>query len=88
MGAARDRGSGQHSPCIQDSPLKSYLKQLTNPHYSCAILLQSPIRCCDEPSASGLAHGTLTVLHEYASGPYGSARWSRDAAQRFRDEPS
>jgi hypothetical protein len=31
---------------------------------------------------------TLTVLHEYASGPHGSARRSRDAAQRFRNEPS
>ena len=32
---------------------------------------------------------TLTVLtHEYASGPHGSARRSRDAAQRFRDELS
>jgi len=38
--------------------------------------------------ASGLAPRTLNVLHEYASGPQGSTRWSRDAAQRFRDEPS
>src|SRR2546422_10581135 len=42
----------------------------------------------DRPSAGGLAPRTLTVLHEYASGPHGSARRSRDAAQRFRDEPS
>jgi hypothetical protein len=47
-----------------------------------------PIRCCDEPSAGGLAPQTLHVLHEYASGPQGSARRSRDAAPRFRDEPS
>jgi hypothetical protein len=33
----------------------------------------SPIRCYDEPLAGGLAPRTLTVLHEYASGPYGSA---------------
>jgi len=39
--------------------------------------------------ASGrLAPRALTVLHEYASGPPGSARRSRDTAQRFRDEPS
>jgi hypothetical protein len=31
---------------------------------------------------------TLSVLHEYASGPQVSARRSRDTAQRFRDEPS
>jgi len=41
-----------------------------------------------QPSAGGLAPRTLTVLHEYASGPHGSARRSRNAAQRFRDEPS
>jgi hypothetical protein len=63
-------------------------KFLPRPHYSRAFLLQSPIRCYDEPSASGLAPQTLTVLHEYASGPHGSARRSPDAAQRFRDEPS
>jgi len=39
-------------------------------------------------SAGGLAPRTLNVLHEYASGSHGSARRSRDAAQRFRDEPS
>jgi hypothetical protein len=39
-------------------------------------------------TAGGLAPWTLTVLHEYASGPHGSARRSRDAAQRFHDEPS
>ena len=51
--------------------------------------------CCNRRSAAttslsagGLAPLTLTVLHEYASGPHGSARRSRDAAQRFRDEPS
>ena len=52
-----------------------------------ALLLQSLIRCYDEPTASGLAPRTLTVLHEYASGPQGSTRWSYDAPQRFRDEP-
>jgi len=31
---------------------------------------------------------TLTVLHAYASDPHGSTRQFRDAAQRFRDEPS
>jgi len=36
----------------------------------------------------GLAPRTLNVLHEYASGPQDSARRSRDAAQRFRHEPS
>ena len=51
-------------------------------------LLQSPIRCCDGPAAGGLASRTLTALHGYASGPPGSTRRSRDAAQRFRDEPS
>ncbi|ALA59654.1 hypothetical protein NITMOv2_3259 [Nitrospira moscoviensis] len=47
---------------------------LPSPHYSRALLLQSPIRCCDEPSAGGLAFRALDVLHEYASGPQGSAR--------------
>ena len=42
----------------------------------------------DKPSAGGLAPRTLTVLHEYASGPQGSVRRSRNAAQRFRHEPS
>jgi hypothetical protein len=46
------------------------------------------IRCYDEPPASGLAPRTLTVLHEYVSGTQGSASWSRDATQRFRDELS
>jgi hypothetical protein len=50
--------------------------------------VQSPIRCYDGPWAGGLAPRTLTVLHEYAAGPRGSARRSHDAAQRFRDEPS
>jgi hypothetical protein len=49
-----------------------------NPHYLWALLLQSPIRCSDEPPASGLAPRTLTVLYEYASGSQGSARWFRD----------
>ncbi|THJ24308.1 MAG: APC family permease [Nitrospira sp. CG24E] len=40
------------------------------------------------PSAGGLAPRTFNVLQEYASGPHGSARRSRDAAQRFRDELS
>ena len=51
--------------------------------------------CCNRRSAAttslrpaGSPLGPLTVLHEYASGPHGSARRSRDAAQRFRDEPS
>ncbi len=39
-------------------------------------------------TADGLAPRTLTVLHEYASGLPGSARRSRDTAQRFRDELS
>jgi len=59
-----------------------------NPHYSWALLLQSPIRCYDEASVGGLALRTFNVLHEYASGPQGSARCSRDTAQRFHDEPS
>ncbi|MBI5315103.1 MAG: hypothetical protein HZB34_03960 [Nitrospirae bacterium] len=42
----------------------------------------------DKPSVGGLALRTLNVLHEYASGPQGSARRSRDAAQRFRNELS
>src|SRR5580765_7915419 len=33
-----------------------------NPHYPWTLLLQSPIRCYDEPSASGLAPRTRTVL--------------------------
>jgi hypothetical protein len=49
-----------------------------NPHYLWALLLQSPIRCSNEPPASGLARRTLTVPHEYASGSQGSARWFRD----------
>jgi hypothetical protein len=54
-----------------------------SPHYSWAFLLQSPIRCYDGPSAGGLALRTLNVLHEYASGPQGSARRSRDAAHGY-----
>jgi len=57
-------------------------------HYSRALLLQSPIRCCDKPLGGGLAPRTFDVLHEYASDPPGSARRSRDAAGRFRDELS
>jgi hypothetical protein len=49
-----------------------------NPHYLWELLPQSPIRCSDEPPASGLAPRPLTVLHEYASGSQGSARWFRD----------
>ncbi|MBI5672351.1 MAG: hypothetical protein HZC50_03600 [Nitrospirae bacterium] len=52
------------------------------------LLLQSPIRCSDKPAAGGLAHRTFDVLHEYASGPPGSARRSHDAAWRSRDELS
>ena len=48
------------------------------------LLLQSPIRCCDKPAAGGLAPQTFDVLHEYASGPQGSAHRSHDAAWRFR----
>ena len=60
----------------------------TNPHYSRALLLQSPIHCCDGPLAGGLAPRILNVLHEYASGPPGSARRSRHVTRQFRDEPS
>jgi len=59
-----------------------------SPHYSRALLLQSPIRCCDKPLGGGLAPRSLDVLHEYASGPQASARRSCDAAWRFRDELS
>jgi hypothetical protein len=52
------------------------------------LLLQSPIRCSDKPTADGLAPRTFDVLHEYASGPPGSTRQSHDAAWRFRDELS
>ena len=52
------------------------------------LLLQSPIRCCDTPAANGLAPQPIDVLHEYASGPPGSARWSHDAVGRFRHEQS
>jgi len=38
--------------------------------------------------AGGLAPRTLNVLHEYASGPPGSARRSRNVTRRFHDEPS
>jgi hypothetical protein len=59
-----------------------------NPHYSCALLLQSPIRYCDKPAGGGLVPRAFDVLHEYASGPQASVRRSRDAAPRFRDELS
>ncbi len=59
-----------------------------SPHYSRALLLQSRIRCCDEPSAGRLAEGSLDVLFKYASGPHGSACLSHNATARFRDEPS
>ena len=101
--------STTNTPGALVESLKPYLKQLTNPHYSCAILLQSPIRCCDEPSVSGLAPRTLIVLlgtgallfgacprlrsgtgtaADSRASPLRSARWSRDAAQRFCHEPS
>jgi len=51
--------------------------------------------CCNRRSAATTSlrsaespFWTLNVLHEYASGPQGSARRSRDTAQRFRDELS
>jgi ferredoxin len=44
----------------------------------------SPVRCSDEPSAGGLAPRIFDVLHEYASGPSGSAHRSHDAAWQFR----
>jgi len=50
---------------------------LLTPHYSWTVLLQSPIRCCDKPSAGGLAPRTLTVLYEYAAGSHGYAHRSR-----------
>jgi len=52
------------------------------------LLLQPPIRCSDKPSVGGLAPRTFDVLHGYASGPFGSARRSRNAAWRFRHEHS
>ena len=39
-----------------------------SPYYSRALLLQSPIRCGDKPSAGGLAPRPLDVRHKYASG--------------------
>jgi len=51
------------------------------------LLLQSPIRCSDK-LGRGLAPRTFDVLHEYASGPPGSARRAHDAAWRFRHEHS
>jgi hypothetical protein len=39
-------------------------------------------------TAGGLAPRPLSILQGYASGPQGSGRRSRDAAQQFRDEPS
>jgi hypothetical protein len=74
-----------------------------------SVSAASPIRCYDEPSASGLAPRTLNVLlgtgallfgacprlrsgtgtaADGGASPLASARRSRDAAQRFRDEPS
>ncbi|MDH5641196.1 MAG: hypothetical protein OEY28_07870, partial [Nitrospira sp.] len=68
--------------------LGCFLNLNLSPHYSRALLLQSPIRCCDKPWGGGLVPRSLDVLHEYASGPQASARRSRDAAWRFRDELS
>ena len=45
----------------------------SSPHYSRAPRLQSLIHYCDKPSVGGLAPWTFSVLHEYASGPLGSA---------------
>jgi len=59
-----------------------------SPHYSSALLLQSRIRCCDEPSTGRLATRSLDVLLKYASGSRGSACPSHNATARFRDEPS
>ena len=72
----------------QPSQAASQFRLRLSPHYSRALLLQSSIRCCDKPSGGGLAPRSFDVLHEYASGPQGSARRSRDAAWRFRDELS
>ncbi len=75
-----------------DGPrLESFImgvKVKLSPHYSRALLLQSRIRCCDEPSAGRLAARSLDVLFKYASGPHGFACPSRNATARFRDEPS
>jgi len=66
-----------------------------NPHYSWALLLQSRIRRCDKPGRgspasrqAGSLFGRSTYCFKYASLPHGSARLSRMATARFRDEPS
>jgi hypothetical protein len=59
------------------------------------IIQQSHTFCCNRrfTAATGLRPArltprTLNVLHEYASGPPGSARRSRHVTRRFHDEPS
>ena len=61
-----------------------------SPHYSRALLLQSRIRRCDKLGrmAGGLAARSVNILFKDASLPPGSARPSRWATPRFRDEPS
>ena len=66
-----------------------------SPHYSRALLLQSRIRRCDKlgrmfhsAQAGGLAAQSVNILFKDASLPPGSARPSRWATPRFRDEPS
>ena len=84
-----DRG---HSSCLR-MDAKSYPS--TSPHYSRALLLQSWIRRCDtlgrmfhSAQAGGLAARSVNILFKDASLPRGSARPSRWATPRFREEPS
>jgi hypothetical protein len=41
------------------------------------LLLQSPIRYSDKPTAGGLAHQAIDVLPEYTSGSPGSGLTTR-----------
>jgi hypothetical protein len=75
--------------------VKDSLAAPLSPHYSRALLLQSRIRRCDtlgrmfhSAQAGGLAARSVNILFKDASLPPGSARLSRLATARFRDEPS
>ena len=82
--AYTDRHSTRNRPTNSSVIVVSVLTRIIPGHFCC----NRRSVATTEPSAGRLAPRSLTVLHEYASGPHGSVRWSCDAAQRFRDEPA
>ena len=77
-----DYHSTRNQPANPSVIVVSVLTRIMHEHFC----LNRRSAVTTEPSAGGLAPRSLTVLHEYASGPHGSVRWSCDAAQQFCDE--